>query len=345
MKVSAFTSGWSAPASRMRIRAFIPSLAARGIFVHEHPSDPDKYHPVPFGVPKTLWNARLLAGRARAFREARHSDVIWLERELVVGRSTLEPYLGTARQRVFDVDDAIWMYGKKNYSESIASQCAGVIAGNAFLAEHYRPFARLLWVVPTSVDTERWARPKDFRRSSTKFVVGWTGTSSNFPYLYAIEEGIAAFLATHTDAEMLVVADRPPEWKIIPKSQSRFVQWTSDGEPTAVHGMDVGLMPLADEEWAKGKCAAKMLVYMAASVPVVVSPVGVNQEVLAQGDVGYAARTAGEWQHGLQRLYDDQAAAQAMGARGQELVERAYSVKTSGEKLAEIFTTIANDRG
>ena len=113
------------------------------------------------------------------------------------------------------------------------------------------------------------------------------------------------------------------------------------GEPAAVHGMDVGLMPLADEEWAKGKCAAKMLVYMAASLPVIVSPVGVNAEVLAQDDVGFAATSSGEWLDALTRLYDDRIAADAMGERGRALVERAYSVTTSAAKLADIFASVA----
>ncbi len=100
-------------------------------------------------------------------------------------------------------------------------------------------------------------------------------------------------------------------------------------------------MPLANEEWAKGKCAAKMLVYMAASLPVVVSPVGVNADVLAQGDVGFAATSDTEWLRALTTLYDDRAAATAMGERGRALVERAYSVTVSAATLADIFTSVA----
>ncbi len=341
MNVSVFTSGLSVPSSRMRVRQFIPALAARGIAVTEHASAPEKYAPVPFGLPKTIWTGMMLASRARAMAEARHADVVWLERELVVGRETLEPFLGRAQRRVLDVDDAIWMYGKKGYSESIASKCAGVIAGNSYLAEHYKKHTKHVWIVPTSVDTHVWARPNDARRGARSWVIGWTGTASNFPYLYGIEDALAAFLADRPDAEILVVADRAPEWKKIPAKQARFEKWTSDGEPRAVHGMDVGLMPLANEEWAKGKCAAKMLVYMAASLPVVVSPVGVNADVLAQGDVGFAATGDDQWLRALTKLYEDRPSATAMGERGRALVERAYSVTVSAAALADIFNSVA----
>ncbi len=346
MDVVAFTSGVSVPSSRMRVRQYVPSLAAKGIVVDERASRPEKYAPVPFGIPKTLWTGRMLAGRARDIPRARRADVVWLERELVFGKRTLEPWLGRPEQRVLDVDDAIWMYGSPRYSEAIAEGCAGVICGNRYLQAHYAPVAKKTWLVPTSVDTERWRRPGGARArtDARTWVIGWTGTASNFPYLYGIEDALAALMSRHADVEVLIVADRAPAWKKLEASRTRFVRWTDAGEPEAVFGMDVGVMPLADEEWAKGKCAAKMLVYMAASLPVVVSPVGVNAEVLAEDDVGFGATSTEQWLDALERLYADRAAAHARGERAQALVERAYSVHASTEKLAAIFAEVAGLR-
>ena len=339
LHVVAFTAGETVPSSRFRVRQFVPELRARGVTVDEHWSSPGKYDPVPFGMPKFLYDRKRLASREAHFEAAARADIVWLEREFLFGRRTLEHRAGTAATRVFDVDDAIFLSGEKGFSEAIASECAAVIAGNAWLAEHYRPHAKRVYVVPTAVDPSVWAGG-DPTPDDPRFVVGWTGTSANFQYLLETEEALAEFLGRHADAVVRVVADRAPAWKKLPPRQTEFVKWTVADERLAVRGMDAGLMPLADEPWAKGKCAAKMLVYMAAAVPPVVSPVGVNADVLAQGDVGLAARSSAEWAAALERLYADREGARAMGLRGLDVVNRAYSVAVNAARIAEIFREV-----
>ncbi|MEJ7712383.1 MAG: hypothetical protein WKF84_21640 [Pyrinomonadaceae bacterium] len=92
-------------------------------------------------------------------------------------------------------------------------------------------------------------------------------------YVYAVEEPLADFLAERPDSELLIVCDRPPSFKRIPSQSWRYVPWSPANEVDLVREMDVGLMPLADTEWERGKCAFKMLSYMAVGRPVVVSPV------------------------------------------------------------------------
>ncbi len=340
MRVAAFTSGPLVPSTRFRVRQYVSALAARGIIVTEHPSRPNKYTGRPVFLPDALWTAMLSASRIPGLVSARTADVIWLEREFVWRHRTLEHLAGPAHRRIFDVDDAIWLGGVQDFAERIASECAGVIAGNAYIADHFRHVARRVWVVPTSVDHHRWA-PPERPAVRDRYVVGWTGTSGNFKYLYAIEPGLDAFVRAHPDVDVLVVADRPPAWQTIPSARARFIPWSEAHEVSAVHGMDVGLMPLADEAWARGKCAAKMLVYMAAGLPVVVSPVGVNQEVLATGSVGYAATTPAEWTASLETLYQHRDEGRAMGARGRAVVAAGYSVEACATQLAEIFHAVA----
>ena len=124
MRVVAFTSGWTVPSSRFRVRQFVPPLEARGVTVSEHPSEPGKYDPVPFGVPKFLFDRKRLKSRTKWFDEAAGADVVWLEREFLVGRRSEELAVGSAARRVFDVDDAIFLSGEKGYSEEIAAGCA-----------------------------------------------------------------------------------------------------------------------------------------------------------------------------------------------------------------------------
>jgi glycosyltransferase involved in cell wall biosynthesis len=330
IKVTALTSGKHAPASRFRVRQFIAPLAKRGISVSEFHPPWSKYtmaSVVPLGM----------IVRLPGVLAARSSDITWFERELIPGRFTLEGYAG--RRRLFDVDDAIWLLSETRFSEKIVELCDGVIAGNQFIADHYRRQGARCWVVPTSIDTNVW-RPIE-KREHARWTIGWIGSQSNLPYLYEIEEPLADFLAQHDAAQLLIVSDREPSFKKIPASALRFVRWSPQTEVGLVREMDVGLMPLADTEWTRGKCAFKMISYMAVGIAVIVSPVGVNKEVLKQGAVGLAARTADEWYDALHVLYEDRALGSGMGATGRLLVEQHYSVNRNVVALADIFQEVA----
>lgn len=329
-KVIALTSGRRVPSSRFRVRQFVEPLGRLGVRVAEH-------HP-PFGkyalkrVPPRAALARLPGVLA-----ARAGDVVWLERELVAGRHTLERFAGT--RRLFDVDDAIWLLNDSNFSEEIAAGSFGVIAGNEFIADRYRPHCRRVWVVPTSVDTRAWRPPAGGERA--RWTVGWMGTSSNLPHLHAVEEPLAEFLSRHGDSQLLVVCDREPGFNKIPARSWRFARWSPENEVGLVQEMDVGLMPLPDTEWALGKCALKMLLYMAVGVPVVASPVGVGGSLLRRAEVGIAAKAERDWYEALLRLFDDRELARGMGAAGRSLVEEKYSVAKNAVTLADIFRAAA----
>lgn len=332
IKVTALTSGKHAPASRFRVRQFIAPLLERGIRVSEFHPPWSKYtmaSVVPLGV----------VGRLPGVVNARISDITWLERELIPGRFTLERYAG--RRRLFDVDDAIWLLSETRFSERIVELCDGVIAGNQYIADHYRAQgARCTWVVPTSIDTNVW-RPHEYVSARARWTIGWIGSRSNLPYLYEIEEPLADFLNDHDDAQLLIVCDSEPAFKKIGKSAVRFERWSPESEVRLVQEMDAGLMPLPLTEWTRGKCAFKMISYMAVSIPVIVSPVGVNREVLGQAEVGLGADTADGWYDALRVLYEDRELGRKMGVAGRRLVEEKYSVNSNVVALADIFREVA----
>lgn len=340
--VAALTSGRRVPSSRFRVRQYVEALRALGVRVSEFSGWIEKYTPPPRGFPGKLWTAAKLAGRMPGLLASARRDVVWLERELIAGRTTLEGFLPSSRT-VLDVDDALWRTGSPGFSERIASRCAGVIAGNEFLAEHYRRASPRVWVVPTSVDTDRWAPSSSgsTEGAGDPWTVGWMGTSGNFPYLDSIEEPLARFLETHPGTQLLVVSDRPPAFSRIAPKAWGFEPWSPDTEVAQVRRMDVGLMPLADDDWARGKCSAKMLLSMAVARPVLVSPVGSNAEILARGAVGLGARTPAEWVDGLHRLHQDREFAAASGAAGRRLAVEHYSVAANAPRLARIFGELA----
>ncbi|HSP62592.1 MAG TPA: hypothetical protein VLQ90_06400, partial [Pyrinomonadaceae bacterium] len=240
IRVTALTSGRNVPSSRFRVRQFIGPLANFGIQVSEYPLWLRKYTPNISPPIRFLLDAGKTAARVPGLLAARTSDLTWLERELVPRRSTLEHRAG--RKRLFDVDDAIWLTGDSGFSEEIAIKSYGVIAGNEFLAEHYQSVGARTWVVPTSIDTDRW-QPGP-RPQGGSWVVGWTGTSSNLPSLESLEEPLADFLAQHPETKLLVVCDRRPSLKKISPAQWSFDRWSSAREVKLVQRMNVGLMPL-----------------------------------------------------------------------------------------------------
>ena len=239
---------------------------------------------------------------------------------------------------MFDVDDAIWVPYESDFSAEIARRCDGVIAGNRFLAEHYERLGAKVWLVPTSVDADVW-RPVN--KVSGQWTIGWTGSSANLRFLYAIEQPLTEFLATHPDSRLLIVCNRRPSFERLQADRWDFAFWSMENEVRHVQRMDVGLMPLADSELARGKCGFKMLSYMAVGLPVIVSSVGVNQEILARGELGLSANFNDEWYQALERLYDNRELSARMGAAGRRVAEEHYSVKANVVKLASIFREVA----
>ncbi|MDQ2855490.1 MAG: glycosyltransferase, partial [Acidobacteriota bacterium] len=140
---------------------------------------------------------------------------------------------------------------------------------------------------------------------------------------------------------LLIVCDRRPLLEKLPPDSWEFVPWSMENEIRLVQRMHAGLMPLADSELAQGKCGFKMLSYMSCGIPVVVNPVGVNSEILRQGEVGFAASAPDEWFAALASLHNDRALGGRLGAGGRRVVEEHYSVIKSAELLAEIFRTVA----
>ncbi len=336
--VVALTSGSLVPSTRFRVRQYVVPLAQRGVAVREKVPFLSKYESSDNRALARAISAGKILARLPGLAASRGADVTWLERELVANRATLERFTG--RPRIFDVDDALWLASEPGFSERIASLCDGVMAGNEFIAAHYRGVAAKVWVVPTCVDTDLWI-PRRERPAGEEWTIGWTGSSSTLPYLAALEEPLADFLAERPEVRLLVVAERPPDLPLLPQHQWRFEQWAPSAEVSLVQRMDVGLMPLPDSDWARGKCALKMLLYMAVGIPAVVSPVGVNREILERGDAGLPAARPGDWHSALSRLFEDRAAAERMGREGRRVVERFYSARDNADLIARIFQEVA----
>jgi len=340
LRVEAVVSGRLSASTRFRVLQHVEPLGRLGIEVSARPPRISKYASVPAGRGRhrlarpaaelALQGAKLgtrLPAAARTWR----ADVTWLEREVLPGHVTLEPLLH--RPVLFDVDDAIWLLspGHERATRAIARRAACVVAGNDYLADWFDSVAPAVERVWTAVDTQRFTPAP---RRDGPFVVGWTGSGQTLRYLSAIAPAVGRFLAEAADARLVVMADTFVELPGIPFDRIDLVPWSAEGEAEVVRGFDVGLMPLGKGEWAKGKCAFKMLQYMACGVGCVVSPVGMNAQVLAMADVGLSASTEDEWVDALFTLYRDRDRARSLGRDGRALAERSFSVPVIAPQLA-----------
>jgi glycosyltransferase involved in cell wall biosynthesis len=248
------------------------------------------------------------------------------------------------RPIVLDVDDAVWLNTGGHRARFLARDSDLIVCGNNFLANHFSRWNANVTVIPTAVNTA-WYRPHrppsaDGAGHAPALVMGWTGTSGNFPFLYAIEGALLKVLQRCAKAKLLIVADRPPQFKLLPESRIEFERWTPRTEQAAFDRMSIGLMPLADTDWCNGKCSYKMLCYMAAGLPVVVTAAGMNREVLALGEVGLSAGSEREWVDALIILLDNANLRRSMGAAGRAVVEERFSLQRLAQQYAALFQSL-----
>jgi len=338
IRVAAFTGGQTVPSARFRVRQYLELLSGEAIIVREFPARTSAYPPAN-KLSRPFWAASALLSRAIDLVDARHFDVTLLQREFLSTFMTLEGL--TRSPRVLDVDDAIFLHRGGGFAQRLAEASDLVICGNEFLAESFSKWTSRIEIVPTAVDPTRYL-PREVRDSATSddIVLGWIGTSGNFRFLKTIESAIASVLADKPGVRLLVVADAAPDLPSIPSDRLEFRRWTEASEISDIQSMDIGLMPLIDSAWARGKCSFKMLQYMSCAIPVVVSPVGMNQAVLARGQSGVSADSSSEWTEALSTLIADSLLRCRMGEIGRRVIEQFYSTQLVATQLASALRSV-----
>jgi len=237
------------------------------------------------------------------------------------------------------VDDAIWLNRNSPFARRLAEISDSVICGNAFLAEYFGKWNSNITILATAVDSDRFAPPIS-RPVSDGPIIGWSGGSSGFADLRIAQEPLQVILRKYPSARLRVIANAAPRLDLPPR-QVEFVQWSPEAEVASVQTLDVGIMPLRDALWSRGKCSYKMLLYMSCGVPVVVSPVGMNSEVLKMGAIGASANTADDWIGAIEEILGNPQLAADMGRKGREVVVRNFSVLVLAPRLAAALLRVA----
>ncbi|MEX0718799.1 MAG: glycosyltransferase family 4 protein [Planctomycetaceae bacterium] len=293
--------------------------------------------------------AATFGDRWRQFARAADYDFVFLQRKLLTAFWWWR-LRRTARKIVFDFDDAIMFRSSsrrdphsRGRMRAFARTVRGadlVLCGNRFLLEQCqaatgnRPSRAA--IVPTVVDADRYA-PHVARAAAPgddRVTLVWIGSRSTLPYLESLRPALEELGRTHPQVGLKVICDTFPEFARLPVIR---VPWSEATEAAEVATCDIGLMPLSDDLWSRGKCGLKILQYQAAALPCVASPVGVNRELIQEGVTGFTATTAAEWLANIERLIDDPAARHRMGAAARERVVDGWSLAAWHPRVLELL--------
>jgi glycosyltransferase involved in cell wall biosynthesis len=254
-----------------------------------------------------------------------------------------------SRRRIFDFDDAIYVRKPRRLGEAaddspwrkskFAATCRWVdvvAAGNDVLAGAARASARSVTILPTSIDTAAY-QPTTATAADPPTIV-WIGSPENLVYLEMIRPALARLTGRYPTLRMRVICSRFPDWSEVAVER---IAWSSATEAQALAAAHIGVMPLTDDEWARGKCAFKLLQYMAAALPCVASPVGANTEAVIHGFNGFHARSVDEWERHLDALIQSPELRASFGANGRAHVESRYAMRTYQGRYLELLQRLA----
>jgi glycosyltransferase involved in cell wall biosynthesis len=331
VRVTAFTGGRNVAAARFRIRQYAQPLSELGIEITERWPSFTAYPPAT-RLLRPAWFAATLAQRCAQIRPANRSDVVIFQRELISTLPTVEARIH--RRCLVDIDDAIHLFRGGRAARKLARLADTVIVGNDWLAEVWQRWSPSVTVIPTAIDTDRYP----VFPVPDQPVIGWIGTGSNLPYLNALAPAFQRIVRRFPHATIAVCSDASPD---LPGLPVMFTPWSEAAEAPFLASISIGVMPLADGPWEDGKCAFKMLQYMSAGRPCVVSPAFMNAKILSEADVGLAAVTLDEWTEAICSLIADEAGARQMGDAGRKLAMERYSVRVVAPQLAAELRRLA----
>ena len=346
----------TSPSQRYRLEQWEPLLRERGVEITYEPFEDEELHAFlykPGMIGKKLQLVtRGLSRRMSLVRNAKDYDLVYIMREAaLLGPPVFERLIHQRRVPiVFDFDDAVFVSyrspsnGYLSYlkfaskTKTICRIASHVMAGNPYLAEYARQVNDRVTVIPTTIDTEKY-RVSERKESSGPPVIGWTGSYSTVQHLDTLR-GALKKLAERESFQLRVIGT--PSYQC-PPIDVEAMPWRADTELQDLSAIDIGVMPLPDDKWSKGKCGLKALQFMALGIPTICSPVGVNTDIIQDDQNGFLASTEDEWVDKLTRLLRSRELRQRLGQAGRTTVEQKYSAITQSPRVYEIFKSVLRD--
>lgn len=247
---------------------------------------------------------------------------------------------------IYDFDDAFYLKYKSNRFKMLSPflgnkfdvvirEATKVIAGNDVIATYAQSFNKNTIILPTVVDTQRYSTKQN---NNNTFTIGWLGTPSTANYLKLIFPALDK-ITSNKQAIVRVVGSGPIN---LPNINHEIIPWNENTEIELLNSFDVGIMPLFDDQWAKGKCGYKLIQYMACKIPVIASPVGINTQIINHGQNGFLASSQEEWYESFMTLIESPELRDKMGLEGRKKVEQKYSLQVTAPKFIEIIKSVVS---
>ncbi|MCS6992156.1 MAG: glycosyltransferase family 4 protein [Chitinophagales bacterium] len=343
------------PSQRFRMEQFFPYLNQAGIaydysWYLSAADDTVWYQPGQW-LQKARIVAKAFLTRLKDVWRKNHYDVVFVQREaFMLGTAWFERHLKSRRTRlIYDFDDALWLGDTSNANARFAwlkrptkinrilKTADLVIAGNDYLAAYAQKFNSQVIVIPSVVDTERF-RPKQPDSEKQRLCIGWSGSHTTYRHFQLVLPALTTIHEKFKDQiQITVLGNMPPGERALP---IRWEKWTPETEHEQLSNFDIGLMPLPEEEWSKGKCGFKALLYMAVGAVPVVSPVGVNSKIVQHGNTGFHATTNEEWISVLSQLITDAGLRQKVGGQARRFVEQHFSLQALAERWVNVLLSV-----
>jgi len=352
MRIAAFTRyGPRAASTRQRFVQYLPALEEAGIEVEHHPLLGDDY--VAALVDGTPYpKARVAAAYARRLEQlvsSRNADLFWVYVELLPYLPALAERLATSGKKVvYEFDDAFFhaydqsgnalvrsVLGDKH--SKLLRHAAACICGNAYLRDFAVQYCPNSIVVPSVVDTTKYLPvPK---AAGSPLTIGWIGSPSTWVGVRPILPVLKRIVAEHALRFLVIGAGHAADGDIFSGMEIR--DWSAETEIADVQAMDIGIMPLLDRPFERGKSGYKLIQYMACELPVIASPIGVNSEIVIDGTNGFLAGNDKEWRLALSALIADAAMRKRFGKAGRELADQSFSLASQQPRLIQLFQSLA----
>ncbi len=277
-------------------------------------------------------------------------DIVFVQREALMLGSTIAESLWQRRgaKLIFDFDDSIWL---PNVSDNNAkfSWLKGfkkvnklihkadlVIAGNQYLASYALKLNNNTHIIPTTINTSEYT-PNRTRNEQETIVIGWSGSKTTVQHFETVVPALRRIKKKYGRlVRFELIGD---ENYVQEELELRGLPWRKNEEVDLISNMDIGLMPLPNDEWAEGKCGLKGLQYMALEVATIMSPVGVNSTIIQQGINGLLASSEDDWVDALSILIEDSLYRKEIGKAGRQTVLKEYSVDAQKQKLIELVNS------
>jgi glycosyltransferase involved in cell wall biosynthesis len=356
MKVLFLTRyGWMGASSRMRSLQFFPWYERMGIECTFSPFFDDNQLADRYQKKQYVFASLMQAynQRVRVLLRKHRFDLVWIEKEALPWLpASFERWMLLGVPYVLDYDDAIF-HNYDMHSSALVRRCIGkridylmagsnlVVTGNAYLANRAKEAgAQLVEIVPTVIDLERYTIKKPSSVQMNPLRIVWIGSPTTTSYLKLLHKPLTE-LSRQFPIQLRVIGGVEIA---MPGVDIEVVPWAESTEVELIRSCDIGVMPLRDTPWERGKCGYKLIQYMACGLPVVASPVGVNCEIVCTGENGYLADTEEGWVDALGKLLSDDLLRQQLGNAGRKRVEEQYCIQQVVSRMARLLRAFEKGR-